>query len=226
MKKATAAAMLCAVLSFGVRASAADTAEKGTVTFVVRDIAGNDLDAKITIDGDAKAVPLGRSTSLEPGIHDVHWSTPNGATGTQKLTVIEGQKGRIFLITTPVNVNVNVPVNGRPIRDEATTQATPATEPTREPAPWPWILLGTGATLAVTSAIFQLVAINEDSDAQQYFWQSTRDDLSQSTRDSLSYSSQTHFDAAQADQTVAIACGVLAFSAVAAAVTWLAVGHR
>lgn len=203
-----AALAVCAIL---LSSSSASAAEKGTVTFVVRDDRGNDLDAKITIDDEATPLPLGRQQALEAGIHDVHWSVGNGAAGVQKLTVIEGQQGRIFQIIA------NVPAAAPP----------PSAPPPSEPrTPWPYILLGGGATLAVSSAVFQLVAMNEDSDARHYYWTSIREDLSPQTRASLEESGRSHYDAAQTNEAIAITCGILAVTAVTVAVTWLLVGHK
>jgi hypothetical protein len=202
--------------------ASAFAAEKGTVTFVVRDDRGNDVDAKITLDADATTIPLGRVQTLEPGIHDVHWSAPGGAAGVQKLTVIEGQQGRIFQIiaNVPPPAPPPVPTPSAPASPEAPQASSGGT------GPWPYLLLGGGATLAVASAVFQLVAINEDSDSQHYFWTSTREDLAPATRDSVREAGSSHHDAAQTDQTIAITCGILAVTAVSVAVTWLLIGHK
>lgn len=204
-----------AVIASAVLLSSASSsaAEQGTVTFVVRDDRGNDLDAKITVDADPSPVPVGRQHALEAGIHDVHWSVATGAAGVQKLTVIEGQQGRIFqIIANPI-------IASPPPQSVAVTAPPDARSPS-----WPYILLGGGATLAVTSAVFQLVAMNEDSDAQHYFWTSTRDDLSPDIQAGIRESGRSHYDAAQTDQAIAITCGVLAVTAVSIAVTWLIVG--
>lgn len=217
MRRRIGGALAGAMLLSSVHAAAA---EKGTVTFVVRDDRGNDVDAKITLDADDTPIPLGRQQAIEPGIHDVRWSV-SGASGVQKLTVIEGQQGRIFQIVT------TAPASPPPSLAPPPSLSPPPPPPPSEPrasSPWPYILLGGGATLAVTSAVFQLVAINEDSDAQNYFWHSTRDDLSPSTTESLAASGRSHYDAAQTDQAVAITCGILAVTAVTVAVTWLVVG--
>lgn len=190
-------------------------AEKGTVTFVVRDDRGNDLDAKVTLDADAEPLPLGRQQALEPGIHDVHWSTASGTSGVQKLTVIEGQQGRIFQI-----------VAGAPPAPPSPVASAVDATPRSARSPWPYILLGGGATLAVATAVFQLVAINEDSDAQHYFWTSTRDDLGPATHESLRESGRSHYDAAQTNEAIAITCGILAVTAVSVAVTWLLAGPK
>jgi len=112
--------------------------------------------------------------------------------------------------------------------EEVATLPAPPPAPTAAEGhgPWPYVLLATGATLAMSSAVFQLVAINEDSDAQNYFWHSTRTDLSAGTRDALERSSESHFDAAKTDQAIAITCGILAVTAVSAAVTWLLVSRH
>jgi hypothetical protein len=207
-------------------------AEKGTVTFIVRDDRGNDLDAKVTLDEDANAIPLGRQQTLEPGIHDVHWSHASGAHGTQKLTVIEGQHGRIFqiiantppaaapaIVASPIVTTSAPAVLAPPPNDSAGTKREGG-------GPWPYILLAGGGTLAVASAVFQLVAINEDSDARHYAWASTRDDLGPVTRAALDDSSNSHYDAAKTNETIAITCGILAVTAVSVGVTWLIVGHK
>jgi hypothetical protein len=206
-------------------AASAFAAEKGSVTFVVRDDRGNDVDAKITLDDDATAIPVGRLQTLEPGIHDVHWSVASGAAGVQKLTVIEGQQGRIFQIIA----NLPPPPPSTPAF--AAAPANPAVlapvhaESSRS-GPWPYLLLGGGATLALASAVFQLVALNEDSDSQHYFWTSTREDLAPETRASVRAAGSSHYDAAQTDQTIALTCGILAVTAVTVAVTWLLIGHK
>ena len=68
--------------------------------------------------------------------------------------------------------------------------------------------------------------MNEDSDAQHYFWASLRDDLGPETRASLRESSRSHYDAAQSDQAIAITCGILAVTAVTVGVTWLILGRK
>lgn len=209
---------VCAILLSPFSASAA---EKGTVTFVVRDDRGNDLDAKVTIDDEATVLPLGRQHALEPGIHDVHWSVGSGAAGVQKLTVLEGQQGRIFQIIA------NVPAAPQPPPLQPPPQVTaPEASSSGGRTPWPYILLGGGATLAVSSAVFQLVAMNEDSDSRHYYWTSLRDDLSPQTRAALEESGRSHYDAAQTNEAIAITCGILAVTAVSVAVTWLLVGHK
>jgi hypothetical protein len=206
--------------------SLASAAEKGTVTFVVRDDRGNDVDAKVTIDSDATPVPLGRHQELEAGIHDVHWSVPGGAGGTQKLTVIEGQQGRIFQIIA----NTPPPQPVAPPAPPAAVTSPPAfasPSPSGEGrSPVPYVILGGGAALAVASTVFQLVAMNEDSDARHYFWTSTRDDLGPETRASIREAGSSHYDAAQTNETIAITCGILAVTAVSVAITWLLLGNK
>ena len=220
MRWAVGPALAGALLLSSAHASAA---EKGTVTFVVRDDRGNDVDAKITLDADDTAIPLGRQQAIEPGIHDVHWSVGGGASGVQKLTVIEGQQGRIFQIIANVPPPPPAPAPSPSFAPSpALSQPPPADA--RSSSPWPYILLGGGATLAVTSAVFQLVAMNEDSDAQHYFWTSTRSDLSPDVQAGIRESGRSHYDSAQTDQAIAITCGVLAVTAVTVAVTWLIVG--
>lgn len=134
-----------------------------------------------------------------------------------KLSVVEANGDRILLVTTPAPPPPPPP--------PPPVVAAPNGEK-HEGNPWPYVLLAGGATLAATSAIFQLVAINEDSDARHYYWTSTRDDLSPSTQQLLRDSSDSNFDAAKTDQAVAITCGILAVTAVTVAVTWLVVGKR
>jgi hypothetical protein len=208
-----------------VSTAAASAAEKSTVTFVVRDDRGNDVDAKVTIDEETLPVPLGRARALEPGIHDVHWSVAGGLGGVQKLTAIEGQQGRIFQIianTPPPPVVPPPPSDAAP--PPASGDAASSSGGGR--GTWPYLLLGGGATLAVTSAVFQLVAMNEDSDARHYYWTSIRDDLGPDTRAALRESGMSHYDAAQTNEAIAITCGILAVTAVSVAVTWLFVGSK
>ena len=227
MTRGWGVAVCAAVLLSPAIASAAD---KGSVTFVVRDERGNDLDAKVTIDQDATPIPLGRQQTLEPGIHDVYWSLANGTRGSQKLTVIEGQYGRIFQIVAtappPPPPVVAPPPPASASAPAASLAASDASAAKSESSPWPYILLAGGGTLAVTGAFFQVVALNEDSDSQHYFWASTRNDLLPSSRESLDRAGRSHYDAAQTNQAIAVTCGILAVAAVSVAVTWLILGKK
>jgi hypothetical protein len=221
MRGAATAALVLSIAFFSCPVSAA---EKGTVTFVVRDDRGNDLDAKITLDDDATLIPLGRQQALEPGIHDVHWSIASGTAGVQKLTVIEGQQGRIFQIVASVPPPL---APAPPVIVPAPAGPPPETSSSgSRGSVWPYIVLGGGATLAVSSAVFELVAMNEDSDANHYFWTSTRADLGPGERESFREAGRSHYDAAKSNETIAITCGILAVTAVSVAVTWLLVSRK
>lgn len=172
-----------------------------TVAFIVRDAAGRDVDARVSLDDDDARIPLGRAVPVDPGVHEVRWSAPTGAWGVQKLTVVEGEKLRLVNISTAV----------------ADAGAT---------SPAPWIVVAGGATLMVASAVFQLVAINEDSDSKNLSLAATRNDLSAAESRAVMESAQSHHDAAKTDQTIAIGCGILGVGAVATGLTWALLRER
>lgn len=168
-----------------------------TVAFIARDAVGRDLDARVSLDDSEARVPLGRAVPIDPGVHEVRWSVPTGAWGVQRITVVEGEKLRL------VPISVAEPGAG-------SSSAAP------------WIVVAGGATLMVASAVFQLVAINEDSDSKNLELAATRSDFSAGERRALLDSAQSHHDAAETDQTIAIACGIVGVGAVATGLTWAA----
>lgn len=190
-----------------------------TIAFVVRDAAGRDLDAHLALDNDPTEVPLGRLVMLDPGIHEVRWTMRDGTRGTQKVTAVEGEKARTVIVLA-------VPVEAAPPAMQEKPQSQPARETTSSSSAWPWVLVATGTTLLVTSAVFQLVAINQDSERKAYEIDSTRSDLTASERGNLLESAQSKFDAAKTDQAIAITCGVLGGAAIASGFTWLLLRDR
>jgi hypothetical protein len=177
-----------------------------TLSFVVKDAADHDLDAKISVDG---SVPfsVGRAVALDPGTHEVTWSTDTGARGSQRITVVEAQKGRIVTLTAelPAEAKRKPGGDGRHPRRSAT----------------PWILLGTSAALVTTAGFLQLLARNEDSDSRQMFYHASRDDLSAASRQAFIDSGRDKYDAASANEAAAITCVALGVAAAVAGVMLL-----
>lgn len=208
-------------LAFAVLLSPAfaTAAEKGTVTFVVRDDRGNDVDAKVTLDTDGTPVPLGLAQTLEPGIHDVHWSIASGASGHRKLTVIEGQHGRIFQIVASVPPPVVSPV----VASEA--PAASASNASNARSPWPYISSAEARCSPSRARSSSSSRSTKTTDANHYFWTSTREDLSSAERDAFRDSGRSHYDAAQTNEAIAITSGIIAVTAVIVAVTWLILGN-
>ena len=151
-------------------------------------------------DGDAR-VPLGRALPIDPGVHEVRWTAPSGAWGVQRITVVEGEKLRLVPIVVPAT------------KEAATSIA-------------PWIVVAAGATLVVTSAVFQLVAVNEDSDSKNLSLAATRSDLSPAESRAVMDSAQSHHDAAMTNQAIAVGCGIVGAGAVVTGLTWALLRDR
>jgi hypothetical protein len=180
-----------------------------TVAFAVRED-GHDLDAFVTIDENPTPLPVGRSTRLDPGIHRIQWKSITGAPreGTEMVTVFEGQRGRFVVL-------------------EAAKKAPPssAAEPSKSDL-WPWFLIGAGGLLILGGGVYELVAINEDSQRKALDLTLARDDLSSSERSIYLASRESHRDAAETGEAIGITIGVVGLTALAAGVTWAIVRDR
>lgn len=197
MKRLVQGAAACIVLALTAPAAAQETTQTPTPTW---------------------STPAASPSSASPRTQTIIVRDAEGRPVDAKLSVVEANGDRIVLVTTP---SATPPPSVPPPAPPSST-----IEKQESGSPWPYVILGGGAALAMTSAIFQLVAINEDSDARNYFWTSTRSDLSADTRGLLREASDSHFDAAKTDQAIAITCGILAVTAVTVAVTWLVAGRR
>lgn len=181
-----------------------------TTAFVVKDPSGRDLEATLTIDGKS-SLAVGRAVALDPGVHVVDWSTGSGVRGSEKVTIVEGQRYRV------VTLVANTPAAPPPAPDAAEV---------RRHSPVPWYLIGTGAVLVTAAGFIQLLALQEDGQSQQYLAHGTRDDLSEATARDFFDSSKSHHDAAVANQGIAITCAALGTAAIAAGVIWLVTRDR
>ena len=185
-----------------------------TVVFGVRDALGRDVDAVVTIDGSSVPVPLGRMTILDPGIHEVEWSSkPNEPSfqGHQKLTIFEGERGRIVLLGPSVATDY---LHHAPNRSSGLRPSCP------------WIVVGAGAFLVTTATVFQLIALREDSDRKTLNLTLGRTDLSTTERDLYERSRTSHHDAAETDQAIAITVGSIGIAAIVGGITWALLSPR
>lgn len=120
-----------------------------TVSFVVRDVSGRDIDAPLALDGKRLAVPRGRAVPLDPGDHVVR-SEQDGKIGKTVFTAHEGEKSRVIAIQLE-------PAPPGPAREPdpaaAEARAPGASEPTvtggsasRSVGPW---IVGAAGIIAV-----------------------------------------------------------------------------
>ncbi|HVH45566.1 MAG TPA: hypothetical protein VM925_24600, partial [Labilithrix sp.] len=73
---------------------------------------------------------------------------------------------------------------------------------------------------------FELVALREDTERKALDLALTRNDLSTGERESLRSARESHRDAANTDETVAITLGIVGITAIAGGVTWALVRER
>lgn len=70
-----------------------------TVTFVVRDPAGKDVDAVVTVDGAPFRSAPGRAAPIDPGPHEVSFTVDGQRGGVQTVVAREGEKNRLVVLT-------------------------------------------------------------------------------------------------------------------------------
>jgi hypothetical protein len=137
-----------------------------TVTFVVRDEAGRDLDATVQVDGRAIKV-LGRAQPVDPGTHVVRATSPGRATHEQRVAFAEGEKARLVAVTLPAS-DPSAPAPTAPA--EAAAPAGGTGGPSRTA---PWIVTGVGGGLFVLGGAIGLVSAigwaNDKSALEQRF---------------------------------------------------------
>lgn len=180
-----------------------------TVAFAVRDREGRDLEASVSVDG-GRPTPVGRTNRLEPGIHEVRWSTPTSPVraGLELLTVFEGQKNRVVVLAA----------EGDP--PPVVSHESPSKDA------WPWVVVGTGGLFVAAATVFELVGLREDSERKALDLTLSRRDLSAAERDSFRSARESHRDAAATNEAVAITVGIVGIAAIASGITWALVRDR
>ena len=123
-----------------------------TVAFAVRDSAGLDVDATVTVDGAPVAVEGGRAGALDPGPHIVTYTVAGQAPRTTRFRLYEGEKSRLIILTARADANA---------ADANVTVAEGAHR-----TAWPFVLGGAGVLLLASSVFFVVRANSESADAR------------------------------------------------------------
>lgn len=133
-------------------------------------------------------------------------SSPSHRGAGEHVTVYETKRGRlvVVVVTPPPPPHGPLPPHVAPRRSVV-----------------PWILTGAGALLVTTAVVFELVALREDTEAKNLAYHLGRSDLSPSQRESFDASRESHREAANRDEAIAITAGALGLATLATGVTWL-----
>jgi hypothetical protein len=192
-----------------------------TVTFSVRDAAGHDVDASLSVDGRSVDLSRGRSVPLDPGMHEIAYARRGGPPQQARVTVAEGEKSRALAFILKGS--------------EPALTTTETDKPSSPAGPWPWVLVGTGGLFVVGAGALQVLALGKDSEAKAFERDlkgpidCTSPGVSPSTSTngttcgSLAESRDSKKDAARANQTAAIVTGALGLGMIAGGVVWLLV---
>ena len=124
-----------------------------TVALAVRDAAGLDVDATVTVDGAPFDVQGGRASALDPGPHVVTYTVAGQAPRTARFRLYEGEKSRLIVLTA----STEAPAGGA--NGSAVAEGVHRTA-------WPFVLGGAGVLLLASSVFFVLRANSYASDAK------------------------------------------------------------
>jgi hypothetical protein len=127
----TCATSTCGGLGKECAAEASELdADVPTIVPVVSNEAGTPLvDVQVKMDGTLLTSRLdGRSLSVDPGLHEFSFSTDSGASATQKIMVVQGQRNR------PITVSLRTPPKAAP-KVAISTPASPKAEAKTAPTP-------------------------------------------------------------------------------------------
>lgn len=193
---------LCAVTSCPSMVRADCTAKRDevarrvpTATVVVRDATGNDVVAKVSIDGK----PLTDRTHaqpIDPGEHTITYEIDGKPSATQKVTAVEGEKARVIIITLKSEPKPAPPPSAK-------------TESAEGPAVVGPLVVGTvGLVLIGTAVIMQVLAISEDSKADEFRTQAADPNTPASDRLELERTAQSRQSSAESNQRLAIITGL------------------
>lgn len=134
-----------------------------TITFGVKDAAGNDVIAvKVTVDGKPLADKLdGTALPVDPGQHVFTFEIAGQPPLTRTLVVAEGEKERRELIVIGSLPKPATPA--APVTTSDSSQDLPAASPRSHFLEW--ALIGGGAAVAAAGAVLMVVEASRTSDA-------------------------------------------------------------
>jgi hypothetical protein len=177
-----------------------------SVTFAVRDAQGRDLEARVFLDGVELAISPGRATHVDPGAHVVSYAVGNKRSRDTTMTVFEGERSRLFVITDE--------------DEQAAAAEARAGAPTRSAGPW--ILGATGVAFVIVGAGIYALGHAEAARRDDY----TREELSALGRGELDdaeaygQARRSRDDAARRNAALGLTMGALGLAAVGSAIAW------
>lgn len=169
-----------------------------TITVVVRDASGNDLQSYVEVDGKPMKDRV-HAQPIDPGEHIVNYRAEGKKPATQRITVVEGEKARVISISAKEDKHAdpNVP--------EPQTTTQPVQESHSVVAP---IIVGSIGVLALVAAVgLQVVANSEDDKADTLQNAAVSPDLEAQDRSKLQQASDSRKEAAKSNQLVALLVG-------------------
>jgi hypothetical protein len=193
-----------------------------TVTVVVRDPAGADVPATLKLDGNPFTPEAGRATPIDPGPR-VFQYTVNGEMKSLTVTIAEGEKARLVVLPAGETVAAPVPTPATPPSTSPLLSSSSSTSDIGIVGP---IIVGSIGALALIAAfgVYGLSANEADErDKQQAIVNDpTR---SKADREAAIGSVNSHNNAADTDQTLALLVGAGGLVFVAGAAAWYFLGR-
>ena len=187
-----------------------------TITIVVRDAAGRDLDATITVDGKPFSGDRTRAQPIDPGPHVVTYTAPGKQPIDENVSVYEGEQGRVVSITAK-----DAPAAS------STTAPSPASAEQAGGAPkkslvGPLIIGGVGVAGVAVGVVFQILSSSEQSKSEEF--NAKANDPAQApddkTRKEFQSASDSRHSAAKNDQTLSLISFIGGVVFIGGAVLW------
>lgn len=184
-----------------------------TVTVVVRDAAGADVPSTIKVDGNPFVAKAGLAAPIDPGPHQFQY-TVGEQSRTASITINEGEKSRLIVLPA---------TGGAPTSGAAPASSSPPGETTSEGSPsilGPALLGGAGALLVLAGVGLYFMGKGEASDRDDQIGRAQDLTLSQTERSAAENSANSHNEAANNDERLAIILGASGVVLLGGAAAW------
>jgi hypothetical protein len=172
-----------------------------TITVVVRDASGSDLESYVEIDG-KPVQDRAHAQPIDPGEHVVNYRASGRKPSSQKITVVEGEKARVITITAGDGKDAEPVVPSAPGQEHSPSPAQRPPESHSIVAP---VILGSIGVIALLAGVgLQVMAQNEDDRARDFFDRAKDPSVPPDQRDEFEQAGTSRREAAKNDQLLAI----------------------
>jgi hypothetical protein len=173
-----------------------------TITVVVRDASGSDLQSYVEIDG-KPVQDRAHAQPIDPGEHVINYRVEGKKPSTQKITIVEGEKARVISITARDGKDAE-----RVVPNAAGHEQPSAQRPQESHSIVAPVIVGSVGVIALLAAVgLQVIAKNEDDKAKEFFAKANEPDVPDANRLEFQQAGESRRAAAANNQLFAIVVG-------------------